>query len=177
MDDVEVRGRYLGLLRVGIPKRTAAVQVGLSHRQVQAYASKNADFAAEIADAVGEGVDPLYAKAYELALGVPCSCNGGHTEVAVGKQGNAGQAVQVHALECRFMPPDPGMLTFMLKALQPETFGSRMTVEVEHKVSLGNAAELLELEQRLRRRTGELVGGQAAVLMLEPGAVRELPAG
>ncbi len=175
LDDVEVRGRYLGLLRVGTPKRTAAVQSGLTHRQVQGYASKNPDFAAEIADAVGEGVDPLYSKAYELALGVPCTCGGGHTEVSVGKQGNAGQAVQVHDLSCRFMPPDPDMLKFMLKSLDGETFGSKVSIEVEHRVSLGNAAELLELEDRLRRRAGELAGGQA-VLRLEPGAVRELPA-
>lgn len=176
LDDPDVRERYLGLLRVGLPKHKAARELGLSYRMVAAYVAKNADFAADVKDAIGEGVDPLYERAYELALGVPCTCGGGQAEHELGRGGNRGPVVQVHLTGCRFMPPDPGMLQFMLKALQPETFGSKVQVEVEHKIDLGSAKELLELEERLRRRQQELAGGQS-IIQIQPGAVRELPAG
>lgn len=174
LDDPDVRERYLGLLRVGTPKHKAAATLGLGHRMVLAYTAKNPDFAEKVADAVGEGVDPLYEKAYELALGKPCTCGGGQVEHEAGKGGNRGPVVEVHLLGCKFMPPDPGMLTFMLKALQPELFGAKVQVEVEHKVSLETVEAVLELEERLKRRQHELAGGQ--VLQLGAESIRELPA-
>ncbi len=172
LDDPDIRERYCGLLRTGSPRHLAARQLGLSYKQIQRHAATHSDFADAIADAKGEGVDPLYSKAYELALGVDCTCGGGQAEHSIGREGNRGAVVMVHEPRCAFMPPDPQMLTFMLKSLDPETFGNRITVEHEHKIELGSATALLELEERLLRRQRELGGGQA-VVELGPGAFRE----
>lgn len=162
LDDVDIRQRYLGYLRIGLPKHRAARELGISNTVAQRYAATHPDFMEQVKDATGEGTDPLYEKAYELALGTECTCQP-HVEVDVGRQGNAGKQVEVHSIGCRYMPPDPEMLKFMLKALQPETFGTKVTVEHEHKIELGSVEEFLELEARLRRRQQELGGGQAII--------------
>jgi len=138
------------------------------------YVAKNPDFAEQVADAIGEGTDPLYERAYDLALGRDCTCGGGQSQVDATRAGNRGPVIAVHETHCGFMPPDPAMLQFMLKALQPELFTAKVQVEVEHKVSLDTVEAVLELEERLKRRERELQGG-SALIQIGPESVRELP--
>lgn len=67
-DDPDLVERYLGEVRTGIPRISAARRVGVTARYVQSYANSNPEFMEALLEAEAEANEPVEAKLYECAL-------------------------------------------------------------------------------------------------------------